>query len=64
MLASPTINRWIEAKLLSPTGTILWDDYFYMYPGVVRYLERLVDEGRRLHVIRGTNVVIYDQRLE
>ncbi|MDQ3897673.1 MAG: class I SAM-dependent methyltransferase [Actinomycetota bacterium] len=51
-------------ELLSPTGTILWDDYFYLYPGVVGYLESLVDEGRRLHVIRGTNLVIYDQRLQ
>lgn len=51
-------------KVLSPTGTILWDDYFYLYPGVVSYLERLMDEGRRLQVIRGTNLVIYDPRLQ
>jgi len=51
-------------RLLTPTGTILWDDYFYLYPGVVSYLEQLVDEGRRLTVIRGTNLVIYDPRLQ
>lgn len=51
-------------NVLSPTGTVLWDDYFYMYPDVVRFLDALVDEGRRLHVIDGTNLVIYDPRLQ
>jgi hypothetical protein len=50
-------------RLLSPTGTILWDDYFYLYPDVVEYLDGLADEGRRLHVVGGTNLVIYDARL-
>lgn len=51
-------------KLLSPTGTVLWDDYFYLYPGVVNYLNGLVDEGLTLHVVRGTNLVVYDPRLQ
>lgn len=51
-------------KLVAPTGTIIWDDYFYLYPGIVSYLDELVDGGRHLHVIRGTNLVVYDGRLQ
>ncbi len=44
--------------LLAPGGTVLWDDYFHLYPDVVEYLDGLADGGRRLAAIRGTNVVI------
>ncbi len=51
-------------RVLSPTGTILWDDYFYLYPGVVGYLESIFDQGKGLYAVRGTNLVIYDRRLQ
>lgn len=50
-------------RLLSPTGTILWDDYFHLYPDVVGYLDGLAAAGRRLFAVRGTNLVISDPRL-
>lgn len=51
-------------KLLSPTGTIVWDDYFYLYPGVVSYLDSLMEQGLQLYAIRGTNLVIHNPRLQ
>lgn len=50
-------------RVLSPTGTILWDDYFHLYPDVVAYLDGLAAGGRSMCTIRGTNVVISDNRL-
>ncbi|MDQ1427667.1 MAG: hypothetical protein QOK39_1143 [Acidimicrobiaceae bacterium] len=50
-------------KLLADDGTIVWDDYFHLYPDVVEYLESLAAEGRPLFAIRRTNVVIYNPRL-
>lgn len=51
-------------RVVSTRGTIIWDDYFYLYPGIVSYLDELVDSGRHLCVIQGTNLVVYDQRLQ
>ena len=51
-------------RVLAEGGTILWDDYFHLYPDVVGYLDSLVDRGHRLFAIRGTNVVIANDRLE
>lgn len=51
-------------RVLSPNGTVLWDDYFHLYPDVVGYLDGLAAAGRRLRTIRGTNVVVSDSRLK
>ena len=50
-------------RLLDPNGIVLWDDYFYLYPEVVSYLDGAAREGRRLVSIRGTNLVVYSERL-
>lgn len=50
-------------RVLTPKGTILWDDYFHLYPDIVGYLDGLAGSGRRLRTIRGTNLVISDSRL-
>lgn len=46
-------------RLLAPGGTVLWDDYFHLYPDVVGYLDGIADEGRSLQTIRGTNLVVH-----
>jgi predicted O-methyltransferase YrrM len=48
-------------RILSPTGTIVWDDYFHLYPDVVRFLDELRDQYP-LHGIAGSNYVIYSRR--
>jgi predicted O-methyltransferase YrrM len=48
-------------RVLSPTGTIVWDDYFHLYPDVVRFLDELQDQYP-LHGIAGSNYVIYSRR--
>lgn len=48
-------------RVLAPDGTIVWDDYFHLYPDVVNYLDRLADQ-HPLHSIAGTNYVIYSRR--
>lgn len=50
-------------RVLAPNGTVLWDDYFHLYPDVVAYLDGLAAAGRVMRTIRGTNVVISDGRL-
>ncbi len=48
-------------RLLTPGGTILWDDYFHLYPDVVRFLDdldRVDGSSRPLVCIRGTNLVV------
>lgn len=61
IVRADTLNAF---KLMSPSGSVLWDDYFYLYPDIVHYLDSLLDGGRRLYVVRGTNLVIYDPRLQ
>ena len=48
-------------KVLSPEGTIVWDDYFHLYPDVVKFLDALAEE-HRLVGIAGTNYVIFSRR--
>jgi predicted O-methyltransferase YrrM len=50
-------------RVLSPTGTIIWDDYFHLYPDVVSFLNKLADKYE-LHAIKGTNYVIYSRQRE
>jgi len=47
--------------MLSANGTILWDDYFHLYPDVVAFLDQLADQYP-LYAIPGTNFVIYSRR--
>jgi len=49
--------------VLSSTGVVVWDDYWWFYPDVVRYLNSL---SRKLCLsrIEGTNLVIYAQGRE
>jgi predicted O-methyltransferase YrrM len=48
-------------SVLSPGGVVLWDDYWWFYPEVVRYLDAL---SKQLPVYRleDTNLVIYTGR--
>ncbi|HXI53496.1 MAG TPA: class I SAM-dependent methyltransferase [Candidatus Saccharimonadales bacterium] len=48
-------------RVLAPDGTIVWDDYFHLYPDVVTFLDRLA-EDHPLYGIEGTNYVIYSRR--
>ena len=48
-------------RVLSATGTILWDDYFHLYPDVVQFLDELRTRFP-LYGIAGTNLVIYCRR--
>lgn len=48
-------------RVLAPEGTIIWDDYFHLYPDVVSFLDKLADQ-QPLHVIEGTNFAIYSRR--
>lgn len=48
-------------RVLAEFGTIVWDDYFHLYPDVVRFLDTLADQ-HPLHGITGTNYVIYSRR--
>ena len=49
-------------RILSPHGTIVWDDYFHLYPAVVAFLDDLADRYP-LYRIAGSNYVIYSRRL-
>lgn len=55
VVRADTVNA---LRLLAPGGTVLWDDYFHLYPDVVEFLDGLADGGRALRAIRGTNLVI------
>ena len=59
----PCITRDTEnaLRVLAPDGTIVWDDYFHLYPDVVSYLDDLADRYP-MHAIAGTNYVIYSRR--
>lgn len=48
-------------RVLSAAGTIIWDDYFHLYPDVVRFLDELQAQFP-LYGIAGTNLVIYSRR--
>jgi len=59
----PIITKDTEnaLRVLSPRGTIVWDDYFHMYPEVVAFLDDLADRYP-LYRIAGSNYVIYSRR--
>jgi predicted O-methyltransferase YrrM len=44
-------------RVLSATGTVIWDDYFHLYPDVVQFLDELRTQFP-LYGIAGTNLVI------
>jgi len=48
-------------RILSSTGTIIWDDYGPWHPGVVTYLEEF-SASREVYSITGTNFVIHSRR--
>ena len=48
-------------RVLAPEGVIVWDDYFHLYPDVVKFLDELA-ERHELHAIRGTNYVVFSRR--
>jgi hypothetical protein len=50
-------------RVLSPRGTIVWDDYFHLYPEVVKFLDDLADRYS-LYGIAGSNYVIYSRRFD
>jgi predicted O-methyltransferase YrrM len=54
-VSSDTANA---LRALTPGGIIIWDDYFWMYPDVVRFLNEF-SRHYPLKKIRGTNLVVY-----
>lgn len=61
--STPLVTKDTENafRILSPTGVILWDDYFHAYPDVVTFLDKLADDYP-LFSIPGTNLVLYCRR--
>jgi len=59
----PIVSRDTENAfhVLSNAGTIVWDDYFHLYPDVVKFLDEMAD-NHEMHTIAGTNYVIYSRR--
>jgi predicted O-methyltransferase YrrM len=49
-------------RILSTAGTIVWDDYFHLYPDVVQFLDELQAQVP-LYGILGTNLVIYSRHV-
>lgn len=47
--------------VLAAAGTVVWDDYFHLYPDVVGYLDELANT-HEMHSIAGTNYVIHSRR--
>ena len=58
LVARDTENAF---HVLAPGGIIIWDDYFYLYPDVVKFLDKLADT-HLLVGIEGTNTVIHHQK--
>lgn len=48
-------------RVLALDGTIVWDDYFHLYPDVVKFLDDRAEQ-HELHSIHGTNYVIFSRR--
>jgi hypothetical protein len=55
-IAADTANAF---RVVAPDGIIIWDDYFWLYPDVVKYLNEMARAGRLLAKIKGTNLVVY-----
>lgn len=45
--------------VIAPGGIIVWDDYSWMYPDVVKFLNKMAKDGSSLVNIKGTNIVAY-----
>jgi predicted O-methyltransferase YrrM len=58
IIKSDTENAF---NILSTAGTVIWDDYFHMYPDVVQFLNEL-QTRLPLCGITGTNLVIHSRR--
>jgi hypothetical protein len=58
IVSSDTENAF---RVLSNAGTIVWDDYFHLYPDVVQFLNELSGD-HEMHGIAGTNYVIHSRR--
>lgn len=61
----PVITKDTENAfhVLAPGGTIVWDDYFHLYPDVVAFLDEL-SQQHELVGIEGTNYVLFSRRRE
>jgi Methyltransferase domain len=46
-------------RVIAPGGIIIWDDYFWLYPDVVKFLNEMAEAGTSLAKIKGTNLVVY-----
>lgn len=59
----PIISKDTENafRVLAANGTIIWDDYFHLYPDVVSFLNEL-SQQYPLRRISGTNYVMYSRR--
>jgi len=49
-------------RILAENGIIVWDDYFWLYPDVVRYLNQLSVTLKPLVKIKGTSLVAFRKR--
>ncbi|HTF72620.1 MAG TPA: class I SAM-dependent methyltransferase [Edaphobacter sp.] len=47
-------------EVIAPTGVILWDDYFHLYPDVVHFLDDL-SHKISLFRITGTNLIVHSR---
>jgi predicted O-methyltransferase YrrM len=47
----------IARRAMAKGGVIIWDDYWWYYPDVVRYLDEIADD-MTLHLIDRTNLVV------
>jgi hypothetical protein len=58
-IAADTKNAF---RVLGEDGIIVWDDYFWLYPEVVSYLNQLSETVSPLVKIKGTNLVVFRKR--
>jgi predicted O-methyltransferase YrrM len=61
----PVISKDTEnaLRVLAPNGTVVWDDYFHLYPDVVAFLDDF-SSRHELVAIEGTNYVVFSRRWE
>jgi hypothetical protein len=59
----PVVTKDTEnaLRILSASGTIIWDDYSPYYPDVVKYLDEFANRYE-VHAIPATNYVIYSRK--
>jgi hypothetical protein len=55
-ISTDTANAF---RVIGPDGIIIWDDYFWLYPEVVKYLNQLSKTVPSLVKIKGTNLVVF-----